>query len=63
MNSNPASALCLAAVTASVLSFQGKVFVPPPNWSPPSAHSVCHQAIENFSQSFIFLPIMTFSGS
>ena len=40
----------------------GKVLVPPPNWSPPSAQRVCHHARENFSQSFIFLPATTCSG-
>ena len=39
MNSKPASTLFLAVCRGSA-SIQGKVFVPPPNWSAPSAHSV-----------------------
>ena len=33
------------------------------DWSPPSAQSVCHHAMANFNQSFIFFPLITFSAS
>ena len=63
MISKPASALALARSTASDDAFHGNVFVPPPNWSAPSAQRVCHHAIEKRSQSFILRPLTTRSGS